>query len=84
MADYWIVDIKSLNPLIYEKYTGCRSGVLQHLCCLSKMIDDKSKVTIKVPHIPDFNDINELYKDIDEIKECYEFPNVIIAKYYIK
>ncbi len=83
VADYWIVDIKSLNPLIYEKYTGCRSGVLQHLCCLSKMIDDKSKVTIKVPHIPGFNDDEDLDSDINEIKCRHGFENTVRTSYKI-
>lgn len=84
VVDYWIVDIKSMRSWTYEKYTGHISGVLQHLYCLKKLIDDKSKITIKVPHIPGYNDYDELDKDIEEIKECYGFMNVNKIQYIAK
>lgn len=83
VVDYWIVDIKSMNSWTYEKYTGHISGVLQHLYCLKKLIDDKSKITIKVPHIPGVNDIDDLDRDIEEIKERFGFKNVIKTQYKI-
>lgn len=84
VVDHWIVDIKSYDSLIYEKYTGRMSGVKQHLTCLNKLIKDKSKVTIKVPHIPRFNNNDDLEKDIKEIKERFGFFNVIQTKYIVK
>ena len=84
VVDHWIVDIKSLRSWNYQEYTGQVSGVLQHLSCLDKLIDDKRKVTIKVPYIPSFNDDDDLDEDIEEIKERYGFLNVIKIKYIVK
>lgn len=84
VVDYWIVDIKSYHSMIYEKYTGHMSGVKQHLTCLNKLIDDKSRVTIKVPYIPGFNDKDELEKDVEEIKKRFGFLNVIKTQYVVK
>ena len=84
IVDYWIVDIKSLRSWTYEKYTGYISGVLQHLSCLNELINDKSKVTIKVPLIPGFNDDDDLDEDIEEIKTLFGFSNVVKTKYIVK
>ena len=74
VVDHWIVDIKSMNPFIYEEYTGVMSGVLQHLSSIQKLVSQE-KITVKVPHIPGFNDDEDLDSDIDEIKSRYGFEN---------
>ena len=75
VVDHWIVDIKSMNPFIYEEYTGVMSGVLQHLSSIQKLVSQE-KITVKVPHIPEFNDDEDLDSDIDEIKSRYGFENI--------
>ena len=75
VVDHWIVDIKSMNPFIYEEYTGVMSGVLQHLSSIQKLVS-QVKITVKVPHIPGFNDDEDLDSDIDEIKSRYGFENI--------
>ena len=75
VVDHWIVDIKSMNPFIYEEYTGVISGVLQHLSSIQKLVSQE-KITVKVPHIPGFNDDEDLDSDIDEIKSRYGFENI--------
>ena len=75
VVDHWIVDIKSMNPFIYEEYTGVMSGVLQHLSSIQKLVSQE-KITVKVPHIPGFNDDEDLDSDIDEIKSRYGFENI--------
>ena len=84
IVDYWIVDVKSIDSSIYKENTGHISGVLQHLYCLKGLVDDKSKVTIKVPYIPGFNDNDDIDKDIEKIKKRYGFMNVVKTKYIIK
>ena len=81
---FWIVDVKSIHSSIYKEYTGNISGVLQHLYCLKGLVDDKSKVKIKVPYIPGFNDNDDIDKDIERIKERYGFMNVVKTTYIIK
>lgn len=75
VVDHWIVDIKSMNPFIYEEYTGVMSGILQHLSSIQKQVSQE-KITVKVPHIPGFNDDEDLDSDIDEIKSRYGFENI--------
>lgn len=79
VVDYWIVDIKSMNSSIYKKYTGKTSGVLQHLRSL-KMLVPQEKVTIKIPHIPKFNDDEDFDRTISNIKR-FGFNNVIKIEY---
>ena len=83
VVDHWIVDIKSMNPFIYEEYTGVISGVLQHLSSIQKLVSQE-KITVKVPHIPGFNDKDELEKDVEEIKKRFGFLNVIKTQYVVK
>ncbi len=67
VIDHWYVDIKSMDNDIYERYTGKRCGNLQHLECL-KMLVPLDRVTVKVPHIPDFNTDEDVSRSIDTIK----------------
>lgn len=55
VIDNWIVDIKSLNPQIYQSYTERESQVVQILGYLRELVPNDN-VTIKVPHIPGYND----------------------------
>ena len=80
VVDHWIVDIKSMNPFIYEEYTGVMSGVLQHLCSIQKLVPQE-KITVKVPHIPGFNDDEDLDNDIDELKQQFGFVNINLVEY---
>lgn len=80
VVDHWIVDIKSMNPFIYQEYTGAMSGVLQHLKSIQMLIP-QDRVTIKVPIIPGFNEEADVDSDIAEIKENYGFTDVIKAEY---
>lgn len=80
VVDFWIVDIKSWNPQIYENYTGVTSEVEQCLEVLCRFVPVEN-VAIKVPRIPDFNDEMNLDEDIKEIKRRYGFTNVVESEY---
>ena len=80
VVDYWIVDIKSMNSSIYREYTGMMSGVRQHLESI-KMHIPNDRVAIKVPHIPGFNDEEDLDSDIKDIKEEFGFTHICKIKY---
>ena len=80
VVDHWIVDVKSMNPFIYQEYTGVMSGVLQHLSSIQKLVPEE-KITVKVPHIPGFNDDEDLDSDINEIKEWFGFRKVYKVEY---
>ena len=53
--DYYYIDVKDMNPDIYRRYTG-RSNrrVISNLRWLASNVD-VGKVTIRLPHIPDYN-----------------------------
>ena len=62
IVDYWIVDIKDMNPTIYKPDTGKEneqvSKNLQHL------IDRKAMIKVRVPLIPMFNAESDVQKSI--------------------
>lgn len=75
----WIVDIKSMNADIYYRYTGKNSAVHQHLECAKRLLP-LDKVTIKVPHIPDFTTGEDVRESIRELGEM-GFANIVECDY---
>lgn len=66
VVDQWIVDVKSLDSSIYERYTGRSSHIEQSLACFTTLgIQDK--VQVKVPLIPDYNDEDDVADAIKAI-----------------
>lgn len=52
----WIIDIKDINPEIYERYTGKdNSQVISNLRWIASHHDIRERVTIRLPQIHDFN-----------------------------
>ena len=82
VVDHWIVDVKSMDSEIYEKYTGRMSGVSQQLRSLQMLVPNE-KVTIKVPAIPDFNEDRDLDADIELIKQRFGFTDVVKTTYKV-
>lgn len=78
-VDQWIVDIKSMNADIYRRYTGVTSAVLQHLECARSLLSP-DKLTIKVPHIPDFTTDEDVQESIRELREL-GFTNIVECNY---
>ena len=68
ILDGYIVDIKDMNPEIYQGYTGKdNSVVLTNLEWLLKSGDPK-RVMVRVPHIPEFNTDEDVAKSIERLK----------------
>lgn len=66
VIDYWIVDIKDVNEIIYRKYTGCANEqVISNLRYLSEN-GYSDKVQIRLPLIPSYNTNKE--REISEQK----------------
>lgn len=65
--DEWFVDIKDLNPKIYKAYTGKENDTV--ISNLNKLIEvvPKGKITIRVPHIVNFNTIDNVKHSIEEL-----------------
>jgi pyruvate formate lyase activating enzyme len=81
VVDYWIVDIKSIHPTIYEAYTGESYSPMQLLSSL-KMLVPEERVMVRVPRIPGYNTDKEVTADIEHIKKRFHFSNVIKTEYY--
>lgn len=79
-VDRLIVDVKTLNSDIYEKYTGQRNDLLlKNLAYLSKY-QMQNKVDIRIPLIPDFNDRRDIYSSVKTLKS-WGFHNLRIIPY---
>ena len=66
--DEWIIDIKDMNPLIYKKYTGAWMEHLTDNIYRLKARIDVSRLHIRVPRIPGFNDEKDIEKSVEWIR----------------
>ena len=68
-VDEWIVDIKDMNPAIYESYTGKdNKQVIENLSLLCRYgLSDKIKT--RVPLIPCYNSESDVEESISKLKE---------------
>ena len=56
LFDAFIIDVKTLDPVIYERYTGREQGpLLENLRYLADTFDP-ARLHLRVPLIPEFND----------------------------
>lgn len=67
--DGYIVDIKDMNPDIYKAYTGKDNAVV--LKNLEWLLQHKGaeSITVRVPHIPEFNTDEDVAKSMERLKE---------------
>ncbi len=70
--DEWVIDIKDMNFLIYEKYTGVKIDNLINNIYRLKELVNASRLHIRVPRIPGFNKIENIEKSIEWIKNILE------------
>ena len=69
VIDDYIVDIKDINPEIYETYTSKDNArVVDNLKFLLSKVDI-SNVCVRIPHIPKFNMDEDVQRSIAFIKE---------------
>jgi pyruvate formate lyase activating enzyme len=82
ILDGYIVDIKDMNPEIYQAYTGKDiSLVLANLEWLLKH-GDPNRIIVRVPHIPEFNTDEDVAKSKEHltamgVKNIDEFNYII-------
>lgn len=82
-VDAFIVDIKDMNPRIYEKYTGMGNNqVLQNLEFLSGHLPTK-QVKVRVPHIPGYNTAEDVEASVAKLKEL-GFTQIEVFPYVIR
>ena len=82
ILDGYIVDIKDMNPEIYQTYTGKDNAiVLTNLEWLLKH-GDPNRIIVRVPHIPEFNTDEDVEKSKEHltamgVKNIDEFNYII-------
>lgn len=82
ILDGYIVDIKDMNPEIYQAYTGKdNSVVLANLEWLLKQ-GDPNRIMVRVPHVPEFNTDEDVAKSKEHltamgVKNIDEFNYII-------
>lgn len=80
---HYIVDIKDMNNDIYKRYTGkSNEQVLENLKWLVKEVG-VDKITVRVPHIPDFNTSDDVKHSVELLKKEYGITNIDQFKYHI-
>ena len=68
ILDGYIIDIKDVDPAIYQAYTGKDNVmVLKNLEWLLQHRDPNC-IMVRVPHIPDFNTDEDVSKSMDRLK----------------
>lgn len=82
ILDGYIIDIKDMNPEVYQAYTSKdNSVVLTNLEWLLKH-GDPNRIMVRVPHIPEFNTDEDVAKSIERltamgVKNIDEFNYII-------
>ena len=66
IIDHWIVDIKDMNSEIYKTYTECDNELV--IKSLQHLIDNKAKITVRVPLIPEFNTESDVENSIQTLR----------------
>lgn len=82
-ADNYIIDIKTLNSKLYEKYTGAaNTRVLENLQLLcERSMQDKCK--IRIPNIPEFTSKTDIEETVQKITDM-GFTNIDIFDYVMR
>ena len=78
--DHYYIDVKDMNPDIYRRYASIdNSRVLENLRWLADHIE-LGKVTIRLPHIPDYNTEEDIAKSRKQLEamgfrdfDCFEY-----------
>ena len=80
----YIIDIKSLDPTIYESYTGMANTYVLHNLQLIKSNIPLDRFAIKVPCIRGYANINSRYASIQELlKLGFKSDSIIPIEYII-
>lgn len=81
--DDFIVDIKDLDPAVYEAYTGAPIGpVLDNLSLLARSVSPEH-IHIRVPKIPSFNTKEHIGHSTEQLTKM-GFENIEVFPYIIR
>ena len=68
VLDGYIVDIKDLNPEIYNAYTGKDNVLVMSNLQWLLQHGDPNRIMVRVPHIPDFNTDEDVSRSMEQLK----------------
>ena len=81
---HYFIDVKDMNPEIYHRYTSIdNTHVIENLRWLAEH-EDLNKVTIRLPHIPNYNTAEDIAHSREQLEkmgffdfDCFEYitPN---------
>jgi len=86
LVHQWIVDIKDINPSIYQQYTGQDNAkVIDNLVWLLSHEGMADRLTVRLPHIPNHNtdaDVKASRSQLEKmgVRHFDEFTYYIIEK----
>lgn len=68
-AHRFIVDCKSLDPMVYSRYTGGDESVFEDNLRLLLSLVGSDRITVRVPVIPDYADAESQKKSAEKLRE---------------
>jgi len=68
VLDGYIVDIKDMDPEIYEAYTGKDNALVKANLQWLLRNGDPNRIMVRVPHIPEFNTDEDMTQSIESLK----------------
>ncbi len=77
---HYFIDVKDMNTAIYHRYTSLDNHhVIENLCWLAEH-EDLRKVTIRLPHIPNYNNAEDITNSRRQLEkmgfrdfDCFEY-----------
>lgn len=83
VIDHFYVDIKDMNPEIYQSYTGKSNDTVIENLKLLLSLTSKDRITLRIPLIKDFNTESDREKSVSQLKEM-GFTDFDLFNYIIK
>lgn len=82
-VDFFIIDIKTMNPVIYQSYTGkTNEKILKNLQKIANM-GLQSKCKIRIPRIKNYNDETDIRESVRKIRTL-GFEEIEVFSYVVK
>ena len=70
--DEWIIDMKDMDSRIYEEYTGVSIKDLMDNIFRLKNLVDSSRLHIRIPRIPEFNNEKNVEESVRWVRDVLE------------
>ena len=68
VIDHFFIDIKDMNPAIYQAYTGRDNALVKENLAALLALAGPKRITVRVPRIPNFNTDADVEASVAELK----------------